>query len=159
MNPFWGVFLLIKTWFCVKNADNWIFRHGLPVVFFLGMFCKLQNIRWQINIRAEISNRGPWSKSLEPSNSYGTHLIQSYKNGTPLIRNSTSQKFHSAAMAFHNYIIGFLKYKQFNTLLVESTPAIGHKIIIRIALCSGKNLTLKLNDHESESHNKFKNYC
>ena len=120
------------------------------------MFCKLQNIRWQINIRAEVSNRSPWPKWLEPSNSYGTHLIQSYKNGTPLIRNSTSQKFPSTTMASHNYIIGFLKYKQFNTLLVESTPAIGHKIIIRIPLYSGKNLTLKLNDHESESHNKFK---
>ena len=127
-------------------------------MFWKLVFCKLQNIRWQINITAETSNRDPWSKWLNPPNSYGTHLIKSYKNGTPLIKNSTSQKWHPTSIAFHNYIIGFLKYHQFNTLLIESTPAIGHKIVIRIPLCSGKKLTLKLNDHESVSHNKFKNF-
>ena len=61
-------------------------------------------------------------------------------------------------MASHNYIVGFLKYYQFNTLLIEPTPTIRHRRVIRIPLWSGKNSTLKSNDHEFESYNKFKNF-
>ena len=59
-------------------------------------------------------------------------------------------------MISHNYIIGFLKY--YYTLLVEPASTIRHSIVIGISLWSGKKLTFKSHDHESESYNKFKNF-
>ena len=45
-----------------------------------------------------------------------------------------------------------------NTLIIEPTPTIRHRRLIGISLWSGKNLTLKSRDHESEPYNKFKNF-
>ena len=69
------------------------------------------------------------------------------------MKNTTLQKWHPTWMASHNSIIGFLKYYQFNTLQVEPTPTIRHRRVIRISLS-----TLKSNDHESKSYNKFKSF-
>ena len=59
------------------------------------------------------------------------------QKGIPLIKNTTSQKWHPTWMASYNYIIGFLKYCQFSTLLIESTPTIRH------IQESNKNITLE----------------
>ena len=81
-----------------------------------------------------------------------------WKKRTPLFKNTTLQKWHPTSMASHNYFIGYLKYYQFKTLLIEQTLPIRHRKEIRIPFWTGRNLILKPNVHESESWSTFKNF-
>ena len=67
-------------------------------------------------------------------------------------------------MAFHKNGVSQLHY-YFSEVLptpyrIEPTPTVRHRKVIGISLWSGKTLTLKSHDHESESYvyNKFKNF-
>ena len=58
-------------------------------------------------------------------------------------------------MVSHNYIIVFLKYSRCvlaTPMLIEPTPTVRHRKVIGISLWSGKTLTLRSQDHESESY-------
>ena len=135
MNPFWRIFLLIKTFFFLKIAENWIFRHNLLMVFFQGTFCKvvlckLWNQRtWDSQVsESEMPNRGAWSKWLKSPYIYGSHwhnitksaLLLSktlpQKNGSRYKRNLTKMTPHknSISLKWHikTFIIAFLKYYQ-----------------------------------------------
>ena len=77
------------------KMDNDMLR--LLTFFFLGMFCnlmfcKLQNMRWPSNVTSIIFNRGAWSEWLNPPYIYGTHWHNVISKGTPLIKDTTSQK-------------------------------------------------------------------
>ena len=63
-------------------------------------------------------------------------------------------------MVSHKYIIVFLKYYEHRAMLIEPTPTVRHRKVIGISLWSGKTLTLRSHDHESESYiyDKFKNF-
>ena len=63
-------------------------------------------------------------------------------------------------MVSHNYMIVFLKYYQHPAMLIEPTPTVRHMKVIRMSLWSGKTLTLKSHNHESESYiyDKFKTF-
>ena len=105
MNHLWRVFLLIKTCFYVKIAENSIFRHNLLMVFFQGMFCKLvfcklQNMGWPSNIAWNIQQRC-LVKMAKATLHLWHSLTQFYKKGTPLIKNTTSQKWHPTEIAPH----------------------------------------------------------
>ena len=124
MNLFWRVFLLIKRCFFVKIAENLIFRHSLLIVFFLGMFCKLQS---QVT---EISNRGTWSKCLKPPNIYGTHWHSVTKRVFFLskIPPCKNRIWQHTLLAF---------WSTTNTLLMEPTYTIRHRQE------SNRNITLE----------------
>ena len=123
------------------------------IVFFLVMFwklvfCKLQNMRWPSNVTWNIQQRC-FVKMAKAKHHLWHPLTQCYKKGFPLIKNTTSQKWHPTWMASHKYIIGFLKYYQHPAN--RTYPTIRHRRVIEISLWSGKNSTFKSHDHEFES--------
>ena len=68
---------------------------------------------------------------------------------------SPYHKYHLTKMAPHNYIIVFLKYSRCvlaTPMLIEPTRTVRHRKVIGISLWSGKTLTLRSHDHESESY-------
>ena len=113
MNHFSRVFLLIKTCFYVKITENWVFRHNLLMVVFLGMFCKLmfcklQNQRkWDGQVlQPEISNRGAWAKWLKAPYIYGTHWHNIIKRALflskiPPHKSGNQHKWHLTKMTPH----------------------------------------------------------
>ena len=75
-------------------------------------------------------------------------------------RHSFYQKFDLAKMApkINNGISQLITVGFLNTRLIELTPTIRHSRVIGISLYSGKNQTLKSDDHELESYNKLKKF-
>ena len=65
--------------------------------------------------------------------------------------NDISQKWHFTTTLLASW-------STTSTLLIEPTLTIRHRRVIGISLWSGKNSTLKSDDHKSESYNKFKNF-
>ena len=136
--------MLIKTWFYVKIAKNWILRHNLLMFFFLGMFCKLgfcilQNQKtWNSQVTLpEMSNRGAWPEWLKPPYIYGTHWHNITKRALALSKippdkNGTQHKWHLTKMSSHKNGISKLTLLIFrcitNNLLIKPTPTITHRL-------------------------------
>ena len=78
-----------------------------------------------------------------------------HKIGTPLIKNTTSQKWHPTQMTSHKNRISQLHYRNYPRL--KTTPTIKHRRTKWISAWSGKNSALKSHDHESELYKKIKN--
>ena len=125
-------------------TENWTFRNNLLMAFFIGIFCKLvfcklQNQKtWDDQvISTEISNRGAWPKWLNPPYIYRTHWHNTTKRVlllskiprhkmTPNI-NRTSQKWHLKKLASQNLTL-LVFWSTTNTLLIEPTPTLRHKL-------------------------------
>ena len=80
---------------------------------------------------------------------------------------SSYHKYHLAKMAPNINVISqkwrltttlLAFWSTTNTLLIEPTRTIRNRRVLGISLWSGKNLTLKSHDRESESYKKFKNF-
>ena len=90
----------------VLNIElSFFFRHSifiLLIAFFRGMFCKLvffrlQNMRWTTNVTWIINlNQSCLVKVAKATLHLWHPLTQCYKKGTPLIKNTTSQKWDPA---------------------------------------------------------------
>ena len=65
--------------------------------------------------------------------------------------NDISQKWHFTTTLLASW-------STTSTLLIEPTLTIRHRRVIGISFWSGKNSTLKSDDHKSESYNKFKSF-
>ena len=90
---FWRVFFLIKTCFHVSIIENWIFRHSLVIVFFLGMFCISKSMRWPSQVvngqNVHLTFMAPIDIMLQKGHSYQKyHLTEMAHN-----INDTSQKW------------------------------------------------------------------
>ena len=69
----------------------------------------------------------------------------------PPCKNGTQDKWHLTTTLLVFWSTG-------NTLLIKPTFIIRRRRVIRISPWSGKKSTLKCNDHEFESYNKFKHF-